>query len=300
MISPDLGFLPLFWDLQGADRPEELHLDFADALLDAEDRLERVGIALSELQGDDCFDSLGRLRRKLLAKDLRLLLLCDEVEELIQLKQKDPSLLRKLRRALHSRDGIRSVLASSSRLWQLAKTDEDTSPFLDGFTPPLAVGRLEDGEAHELARQTQLPETAQPGFSDEEVGRICSLCGNHPYQIQLLGRRVLDTGDLDRAIEEVAHDRAVNFFFSVDYEILGDTERSILRILAERPKMTVEEVRDDFGDAADAAVSSLAALHELGLIGRDSDGRHDIASYFLRHWLAEGAAAPHESAGKPS
>ncbi len=70
--SPELGYLPVFWDLQGADRPEELHLDFADALLDAEDRLEEVGISLADVRADDCFESLGRLRRKLLSKDLRL------------------------------------------------------------------------------------------------------------------------------------------------------------------------------------------------------------------------------------
>ncbi len=64
LSSPDLGFLPVFWDLQGADRPEELHLDFADALLDAEERLEQVGIDLSEVRADDCFESLGRLRRR--------------------------------------------------------------------------------------------------------------------------------------------------------------------------------------------------------------------------------------------
>jgi DNA-binding transcriptional ArsR family regulator len=294
--SPDLGFLPVFWDLQGADRPEELHLDFADALLDAEERLEQVGIGLTEVRADDCFDSLGRLRRKLLAKDLRLLLLCDEVEELIQLNRQDPSILRKLRRALHSRDGIRSVLASSSRLWQLAQTDEDTSPFLDGFTPPLAIGSLDDAAARQLIRQSQLPETAHPSFSDDEVERIRRQCGNHPYQIQLLCRRALDRGDLDKAIEEVAHDRAVSFFFSVDYELRSDMERTILRFLADQPGASLEEISSNTEDSSDAVKISLSTLYQLGLIERDSEGPHKIASDFLRRWLAEGAAAPLDSA----
>jgi hypothetical protein len=298
--SPDLGFLPVFWDFQGADRPEELHLDFADALLDAEERLGQIGIGLAEVRADDCFDSLGRLRRQLLSKDLRLLLLCDEVEELIQLNRQDPSILRKLRRALHSRDGIRSVLASSSRLWQLAQTDEDTSPFLDGFTPPLAIGSLDDEAARQLIRQTQLPETAHPSFSDDEVERIRHQCGNHPYQIQLLCRRALDRGDLEDAIEEVAHDRAVSFFFSVDYELLGDTERSILSLLAEQPSASLTEVQRRLGDTSDAVATSLTALHALGLVNRDPDGRQDIASQFLRRWLAEGAATPSDSAEKTS
>ena len=286
--SPDLGFLPVFWDLQGADRPEELHLDFADALLDAEERLEQVGIDLTEVRADDCFDSLGRLRRKLLAKDLRLLLLCDEVEELIQLNRQDPSILRKLRRALHSRDGIRSVLASSSRLWQLAQTDEDTSPFLDGFTPPLAIGSLDDEAARRLIRQTQLPETAHPSFNDDDVERIRHQCGNHPYQIQLLCRRVLDRGNLDEAIEEVAHDRAVSFFFSVDYELRSDTERTVLRFLADQPGASLEEIGNSAEDSSDAVTTSLSTLRELGLIERNPEGRHEIASQFLKQWLEEG------------
>ena len=294
--TPNLGFLPVFWDLQGADRPEELHLDFADALLDAEERLEQVGIDLTEVRADDCFDSLGRLRRKLLSKDLRLLLLCDEVEELIQLNRKDPSILRKLRRALHSRDGIRSVLASSSRLWQLAQTDEDTSPFLDGFTPPLTIGPLGDEAARLLIRQSQLPETAHPSFSNDEVEQIRCQCGNHPYQIQLLCRRALDRGDLDDAIEEVAHDRAVGFFFSVDFELLSNTERTILRFLADQTGATLEEISSDAGDVSDSVATNLSTLQELGLVNRDLDGRHEIASDFLRRWLSEGAAAPSNSA----
>jgi DNA-binding winged helix-turn-helix (wHTH) protein len=290
LTAPDLGFVPVFWDLQGADRPEELHLDFTDALLDAEDRLQQIGIDLTDVRADDCFDSLGRLRRQLLSKGLRLLLLCDEVEELLQLKRKDPSLLRKLRRALHSRDGIRSVLASSGRLWQLAETDEDTSPFLDGFTPPLTIGSLDDESARELVRQSHLPKSARPGFSEEEIERICRLCGNHPYQIQLLCRRALDRDDVDAAIEEVAYDRAVGFFFSVDYELLGDLDRSILDLLAQQPHASLAEVQGHLEEASDAA-ASLSSLNELGLVVRDADGGHEIASEFLRRWLVERADA---------
>jgi len=296
--SPNLGFLPVFWDLQGADQPEELHLDFADALLDAEERLEQVGIDLTEVRADDCFDSLGRLRRKLLSKGLRLLLLCDEVEELIQLNRKDPSILRKLRRALHSREGIRSVLASSSRLWQLAQPDEDTSPFLDGFTPPLAIGPLGDEAARKLIRQTQLPETAHPSFSDDEVEHIRRQCGNHPYQIQLLCRRALDRGDLDEAIEEVAHDRAVSFFFSVDYELRSETERTILRFLADHSGASTEEISSNVENPSDVVNTSVSTLCELGMIERVPESRYEIASQFLKRWLAEDSAMPEETAEK--
>jgi hypothetical protein len=192
---------------------------------------------------------------------------------------------------LHSRDGIRSVLASSSRLWQLAVADEDTSPFLDGFIPPLTIGSLDDEAARQLIRQTRLPETSRPDFTDNEVERIRRQCGNHPYQIQLLCRRILDCGDLDTAIDEVAHDRAVSFFFSVDFELLGDNERSILGLLAEQPGVSLDVVQRHLEDPPDVVATSLSALYDLGFVVRGPDGRHQIASQFLRQWLSEGAPA---------
>jgi hypothetical protein len=285
--SPELGYVPVFWDLQGADRPEELHLDFAESLLDAEESLSKVGINIAEVRADNCFDSLGRLRRQLLAKDLKLLLLCDEVEELIQLNRQDPALLRKLRRAMQSREGIRSVLASSTRLWQLAEAGEDTSPFLDGFTPPLHIGTLSDEEAGELVRQLQLPASSRPSFGDAEVERIGNCCGNHPYLIQLLCRRALEHEGLDRAIEEVAADRAVNFFFSVDFELLSDAERAILLLLAERPRVSATSVVASLTDRAEGLASHLTALQNMGFVEEDDSGGLFLPNDFLRRWLLE-------------
>jgi DNA-binding winged helix-turn-helix (wHTH) protein len=285
--SPELGFVPVYWDLQGADRPQELHLDFADSLLDAEDRLAAVGVELSDVRADDCFESLGRLRRRLLSQNLSLLLLCDEVEELIQLNRQDPALLRKLRRALQSREGIRSVLASSSRLWRLAEAGEDTSPFLDGFTPPLYIGTLSDDEAGDLIRQSHLPDPSRPTFSAPEVDRIRHQCGNHPYLIQLLCRRALEHEDLDRAIEEVAADRAVSFFFAVDFELLSGPERTILELLAEQPGISSSLIAEQLADPVDGLAGHLATLQKMGLVATDEPGRLSLPNHFLRRWLSE-------------
>jgi len=287
VTKPELGFVPVFWDLQGADRPEELHLDFADALLDAEEHLEGVGISISDIRADDCFESLGRLRRQLLSKDLRLLLLCDEVEELIQLNRQDPALLRKLRRALQSREGILSVLASSSRLWRLAEAGEDTSPFLDGFTPPLYIGTLNDDEAGDLVRQSQLPDASRPAFGIDEVERIREHCGNHPYLIQLLCRRAHEHKDLEQATEEVAADRAVSFFFSVDFELLSDVERAIILLLAEQPNISSGSVVESLVDPVDGLAGHLKALQNMGLVAEDEAGGLFLPNAFLRRWLVE-------------
>lgn len=285
--TPELGFVPVFWDLQGADTPEELHLDFADALLDAEEHLERAGVSLSDVQSEDCFSSLARLRRTLLARDQRLLLLCDEVEELLNLNRQDPSLLRKLRRALQSREGIRSVLASSSRLWSLADAGEDTSPFLDGFTPPLAIGPLEGDDARALILQAQLPEASRPALDEVEIERIRDLCGDHPYLIQMLCRHALDRDTLDEAVEHIHNDRAVSFFFSVDFDLIDETERAVLMQLAAGPASPPDSTDKDPSDVPNGARTSLANLHHLGLIRKGPGGRFVVGNEFLRRWLED-------------
>jgi hypothetical protein len=286
LTTPELGFFPVFWDLQGADSSSELHLDFGEALNDVEERLLGLGIEPSDVRTGDLFDSMGRLRRELKARDLVLLLLCDEVEELIHLKAKDPALLRKLRRAMQSREGIRSVLASSPRLWQLADTGADTSPFLDGFTPPIVLGCLGDEEARDLVLQTGLPTGSRPGFADEIAERIRDTCGNHPYVIQLLCRRALEHDDLGDAIDGIAADPSLDFFFDVDYQLLDDSGRRILRSLAERQSATPDSLVEALPDLGTPVTTTLRGLQGFGLVRRHRDGGLQVANEFFRRWLA--------------
>ncbi len=285
--SPERGYFPVFWDFQGTDDPAELHGDFADTLLDAEERLEFLGIPLEEVEADDLFVSLGKLRRKLQAKGLSLLLLCDEVEELIHLNRKAPALLRKLRRAMQSREGVRSVLASSIRLWALAEQRDDTSPFLHGFTPPLYIQTLSDDEARGLIRQEQLPSDRRPNFDGETVELIRERCANHPYLIQLVCKRCLELGDIEEACEEVATDRMVSYFFSVDFDMLSTAERDVIHLIAEQTAATSKSIQQDLPLDSGAVGSSLHRLEHLGLIRRDSGRRFRLPNYFFRRWLAE-------------
>ena len=160
--SESSRYVPIFWDFQGADDPDELTLTFTDALLDAEDRLEAIGIEVSELEDEDLFSSMAKLRRTIRSQGRSLLLLCDEVEELLNLHRQDPALLRKLRRAMQSQDGVRSVLTSSIRLCELAEQRGDTSPFLHGFSPPLYISGLSAEEALALVRQDRSPAETRP------------------------------------------------------------------------------------------------------------------------------------------
>jgi hypothetical protein len=285
--SDSSAYVPIFWDFQGADDPNELALTFADALLDAEDRLEEFGLAVSNLEDEDLFASMAKLRRKARGKGRSLLLLCDEVEELLNLHRQDPALLRKLRRAMQSQDGVRSVLTSSVRLCELAEERGDTSPFLHGFSPPLYISGLSREESLALIRQDQSPTETRPEIESGDAVEICHRCDHHPYLIQLVSKRFLETGDLEEAFRQVVSDRMINYFFSVDFEMLSITEKSVLRLIAKQGMATEDSIHAVMkGDTADRD-DALQRLENLGLIGRDEDRNYDLPSYFLRRWLED-------------
>jgi hypothetical protein len=285
--SDSSEYVPIFWDFQGADNPDELRLTFADALLDAEDRLEGIGIEVPNLEDEDLFASMAKLRRKLRGQGRSLLLLCDEVEELLSLHRQDPVLLRKLRRAMQSQDGVRSVLTSSIRLCELAEQRGDTSPFLHGFSPPLYISGLSADEALALVRQDGSPAETRPEIESGDAVEICHRCDHHPYLIQLVCKRFLETGDLEEACRQVVSDRMISHFFSVDFEMLSATERSVLRLIAEQGTATDDSLHAVMkGDTADRD-DALQRLENLGFIGRDEGPSYVLPSYFLIRWLED-------------
>ena len=282
-------WFPLFWDLQGADDEAGLHESWADALLDAEDRLEQIGVPAAAREETDVFASIAGLRRHLRGRGLTLLLLCDEVEELIALQQNEPKLLRKLRRTLQSPDDVQSVLASSIRLWALSEAREDTSPFLHGFTPPLYLHRLSEAAARALVRQDRLPPEARPRLADAVVATICERCDHHPYLLQLVAKRTVESGgDVEEACEQVASDQMVAHFFAVDVGMLSAAERRILSLLCERPAASSHGIVEGLAGGADAAEvhAALYRLGSLGLLRRD-EGEWRVGNYFFRRWMRE-------------
>jgi DNA-binding winged helix-turn-helix (wHTH) protein len=258
-------YFPLFWDLQGSVEPDDLNGDFLAALADAENRLATLGLRLEEFRAEDFFDSLGRLRRALRAQGRTLLLLWDEVEELIHLHARSPALLRKLRRALQSQEGIRTVIASGPRLWKLAEQRDDTSPFLHGFAPPLYLGPLDDEAARGLVRRCESDAVT--------VDEILRRCGNHPSLLQLFCARAVELRDLERATESVAADPTLHFFFAVDFDLLLPMEQEVVMTLARG------ESRGPENDAA------LLHLERLGWVRRTAGTAREIASPILRRWL---------------
>jgi DNA-binding winged helix-turn-helix (wHTH) protein len=279
-------YLPLFWDLQGCAEPRDLDAGFHDALADAEERLAEVGLTLAELGADDFLAVLGRLRRALRARGLTLLLLVDEAEELLRLHEASPTLLGKLRRALLGHEGVRTVLAASSRLWQLAGPHGDTSPFLHGFAPPSYLGCLEEGAARRLVCQEQAPPAAATGIPRDTatVEQILLRCGNHPYLLQLLCTRYWQLGDLEAATAAVRADAGLRHLFAVDFELLTEREREVLTALA-----VVPQEGEDAGASPVELAAALLHLERLGVVRRTAT-RLAVASPILAEWLVNRAA----------
>lgn len=286
-LSPERGYFSLFWDFQGAEEPENLHEGFGEALLDAFERLSDRGIPPERVQAEDLFESISRLRRELRSKNLKLLLLCDEVEELVQINERSPGFLRRLRRALQSAENIRTVFASKIKLWDLANEDTSTSPFLHGFTPPLFVNSLTDDESRSLIRQSKLPEDSRPGFDEATVEAIRAHCNNHPYLLQLLGERLLSFESLERAIEEIATDEMVRHFFAVDFAMLTETERNLIRIIASEREKTSAGLKEKLARVASSLNGDLSRLEHLGFIRRGPDGAYSLANFFFERWFRE-------------
>jgi RNA polymerase sigma factor (TIGR02999 family) len=293
--TEDSRFVSLFWDFQGADEPLELHLSFHDALLDAEERLAILGVDAEAMDAEDLLGSLSALRRRLRSTGKRLLLLCDEVEELIKLRAQDPSILRKLRRALQSGGEVRSVLTSTIRLWELNKEREDTSPFLHGFTPPIYLATMTDGEARSLLMQEHLPEEKRPSIEPEVVAAICATCANHPFLLQLMGKRYLELGDLDSAIEMVAADEMVSYFFAVDFEMLSPVERRILRELSAVSAGSSSTLERRLDLPSKQIYGQLHQLENLGFLQSDNDQDFTLANSFFQKWIQH--SEPDKSSG---
>jgi DNA-binding winged helix-turn-helix (wHTH) protein len=273
--QPERKLMPVFWDLQGVDSLDALAFALEEALADAEPRLAEIGLTLDEIVDDDVFRMLGTLRRRSRAADRTLFLLCDEAESLKTIAGQSEAAIGRLRRALLAHDGLRTVLASGPRLWDLA-TGSATSPFLDGFLPPLYLGALSRENAEALVLQRHLGSAARPDLSHDDVDAICRWGGGHPFLLQLLSKRAVEHGDVDRAVAAVLGDRSVTSLFEVDLELLDDEQKAILSDLARGRPDVVE------GDSP-----PMAELSQLGLIEGAARPDLAIALPLMREWLAD-------------
>jgi hypothetical protein len=103
--------------------------------------------------------------------------------------------------------------------------------------------------------------------------------------VQLVCKRYFEIGGLDEAIQQVATDRMVSYFFSVDFEMLSADESELIRIIARQPEITSDSIREECSHATDLLEDSLRRLENLGFIRGGKERRFELANYFFRRWL---------------
>ena len=270
-------YAPLFWDLQGSQNLDGLKESLLESVEDAEERFTDLEVNVAELEDEDVFGILRELRRKSKDNSRNLLLLCDEAEEFINIEKNNPEALPKLRRVFQQGETIRTVLAATKRLGVLDHSSlPQTSPFLFGFVPPIYLSRLEDAEAQRLI--------ALGNFDGATGNEIMEKTNNHPYLLQLVCRRLFETGDLAKVIEEVSADDIIGHFFSVDFQNLEVKEKEILLHVLQNNSVAFDTLRAAVGEPSENLINRLYQLLQLGAL-KQVHHHYKIANFFLEAWL---------------
>ncbi|MBK8594529.1 MAG: hypothetical protein IPP07_12490 [Holophagales bacterium] len=282
--TPGGSVVPVVWDLQGSDEPDELDLGFHDALLDAESRLAEAGVAPPPPgpAAETIADLAGALRER----GRKLLLLCDETEDLFGLLSREPDLAVPLERALTA-SGARVVLASSVRLAATAGSGPGAG-LLAAFGTPAWLGPFDAGESRALLLQENLPPERRPELPEAAVRLLASRCGGHPFLLQLAAKRAVETGDAAQACERLARDPTVTHLCDVDLGLLESADRELLAGLSA-----------GIETSPPPSPVHLARLRGLGLVRDGADGRPVPGNWFLGRHLAAQAPAPGERTSPP-
>src|SRR4030095_7856190 len=104
------------------------------------------------------------------------------------------------------------------------RTDYATSPFLQGFIPPVYLTPLGSEECRALL--------ARGNFSAADVDLMMERTANHPFLVQLIASRLFESRDLGATLDQVAADEMVANFFAVDFQTLDTAEQAILEDVA--------------------------------------------------------------------
>ncbi len=281
--SGESPFVPLYWDLQGSADARGLADGFLGSVEDSETFRRATDVAAEDLEGLSISEMLTTAVRKTVRAGWRLLLLLDEAEELLTLVRSSPSVLPRLRRVLQKGPEVRAVLTSTRRLARIdSEADLATSPFLQGFIPPLYLSPLQPDEGRALL--------ARGEFTSAEVEEILARTASHPFLVQLIASRLFESRDLTTTLDQIASDEMVSNFFSVDFQTLDPAERALLEEVARDGPRTRRELAEAVRLSEDAAEPLLFGLDKMGYLAQDG-GAQRIGNWFFERWLRRAVAA---------
>jgi hypothetical protein len=280
--SSQSPFVPLYWDLQGSGDARGLADGLLGSVEDSEGFRRATDVSVEDLEGLAVADMLTTVIRRTVRSGWRLLLLIDEAEEFLTVARVDAMILPRLRRIFQKGPEVRAVLTSTKRLARIdERTDFATSPFMQGFIPPVYLAPLASEEARALL--------ARGRFSEEEVSTILERTANHPFLVQLIASRLFESRDLAATLDHVASDEMVANFFSVDFQTLDGDERTLLEQVAREGPRPRKELAQAVRRTEDAAEPLLYGLRMMGYLTLE-DGQYRIGNWFFDRWLRRVAA----------
>lgn len=276
--SRDTPFVALYWDLQGSADARGLADGLLGSVEDSEAFRRATDVAADDLEGLAVGEMLTTVVRRTVRSGWRLLLLVDEAEEFLTVARAEPAVLPRLRRIFQKGPEVRTVFTSTRRLARIdERTDFATSPFLQGFIPPLYLCPLEQAEAQALL--------ARGSFSEDESQRICERTGNHPFLLQLIASRLFESHDLSATLDQVAADEMVANFFSVDFQTLEEHERALLEEVArEGGGLTRRALAGGLSRSEETLEPQLFGLVRMGYLS-EPDGTLRLGNWFFERWL---------------
>ena len=275
--SRETPFVALYWDLQGSGDARGLAETLLSSVEDSEAFCRATDLGVEDLESMPVAEMLATLVRRTVRSGWRLLLLVDEAEELLVVGRSDPAVLARLRRVISRGPDVRAIV-TATRL--LARIDEEvplpTSPFLQGFIPPVYLTPLSPDEGRTLL--------ARGGFSPEDVEVVLERTAAHPFLLQLLASRLFEGRDLAATLEQLAADEMIANYFAVDFATLAEDERALLSEVAREGKRTRAELARALGRSEDDVEALLYGLTMLGYLGREQDGRR-LGNWLFERWL---------------
>jgi len=281
--SRETPFVALYWDLQGSADSRGLAETLLSSVEDSEAFRRATDVTVDELESLPVAEMLATLVRRTVRSGWRLLILVDEAEELLVVGRSDPSVLAKMRRVLSRGRDVRAVV-TATRL--LARLDDEarlaTSPFLQGFIPPVYLTPLDAGECRGLL--------ARGAFAADEVETVVERAACHPFLVQLLASRLFESRDLAATLDQLAADDMVANFFAVDFQTLDEAERALLSEVAREGPRTRRELALATGRQEDALEVPLYGLTMLGYLVRDGEAFR-FGNWFFERWLKRRIAA---------
>ena len=270
-------FIALYWDLQGSGDARGLAETLLSSVEDAEGFRRATDVTVEDLESLPVAEMIATLVRRTVRSGWRLLLLMDEAEELLLVGRADATVLARLRRVLSRGSDLRTVL-TATRL--LARLDDETrlptSPFLQGFIPPVYLTPLSTAEGQALL--------ARGRFAAEETAAVLQRTACHPFLVQLLASRLFESHDLQTTLDQLSADEMVANFFAVDFSTLEETERAVLRELAMEGPRSRRELASALNRSEDALATPLYGLTMLGHLV-DEGERLRLANWFFERWL---------------